>query len=614
MSFQTDMLQLELPIYSEPSIDSDRWDLSFLPAYCDVSKRSYRHRLQIDFTNIRNNGIRNEGKIWLLDCTERGLHMNLIYLYTRTIFAVDSFIGEYGMLNDSILDMKADEFIILLNEWLADHGFQTVCKGKAYLTAAMTIDKKTKPNNIIDAYKTFYNFIFSRHTANMPEYDKDIWDIRNIGINYMTLRSRPAYTLNFSGIRQNWLRASAKKFAFSMLPSRSVQGIQKQIIAVKQFSEFLGDDVASWDDITRTHIKEFIRNIRHKSGSSKTDNGKISCLRSFFDTVNLLEHRNIKTKKLFLRSDLHKEIVTAPEFFSDNEIGQLFDNIQYLPDDVARVLIVISATGGRISDILEMACDSVLTHSQYGWMVHYYQPKTGFINDVPVEDAVAEAIMQAIAASKEAYGENCCYVFAKNADEPLNKDYIMRQLNALCYRNGILDDEGNILHIKSHSFRRTRATYLFSRGVPSDIVRRLLGQRSLSVIDRYINVESADYSETMDKFIEEQDAMLRNIGHMSDISKDFRKQPNSLGLSLPNGICCKPLDTGVCEHANKCYRCVMFKPVKEMLPVYRRQLSDAQRNHYLARSEGLDRTAELFQQEIDAITKIIDLLSAGKEE
>jgi len=212
-------------------------------------------------------------------------------------------------------------------------------------------------------------------------------------------------------------------------------------------------------------LKQFtvqdVRNFRSTwTEAPRSANKKLERLRAFFNfcVENEWTHRNpAKLVKL----DKVRDVPTLP--FSDDEMERILANA-----GACRVFILtLRYTGMRISDAALLREESIK-----GARVHLYMAKTG----VPVYVPIPEFLARELAALPRRGG----YVFLRGESTRLDTatDLWRRHLSKVFTR-------ADISHGHPHRFRDTFAVSLLERGVPIEVVSKLLGHASIRVTERH---------------------------------------------------------------------------------------------------------------------------------
>jgi len=212
-------------------------------------------------------------------------------------------------------------------------------------------------------------------------------------------------------------------------------------------------------------LKQFtvqhVRNFRSTwTESPRSANKKLERLRAFFNfcVENEWTHRNpAKLVKL----DKVKDLPTLP--FTDDEM----DRILAAAGECRGFILTLRYTGMRISDAALLRADSVK-----GERIHLYMAKTG----VPVYIPIPEFLARELAALRPRGG----YLFLRGESTRLDTatDLWRRRLAKVFTRAGISGGH-------PHRFRDTFAVSLLERGVPIEVVSKLLGHASIRVTERH---------------------------------------------------------------------------------------------------------------------------------
>ncbi len=524
-----------------------------------------------------------------------------------------------GFVNDKhpeMISIVYYDYQKLLTEyiiWLSDNNYQTYAKRQlSQLTKDMDwLVFNTKSMHLY-AFTMFYRYIEAvAYPDTRDERTKDIWDVRNLGIPFNTLASRPRYTVNYSAISQNWLKQQCKDFNFYRIQNREMSTVLDDMKAFNLFSAFLRDkhpEIKSLTELNRAIAEEYIAYIRAKGFVASTFNRRISAIKTFLTLGNLMDMDNFPVKPIFLNSDFAKVVHKLPVPFSDNELKQLNDHISDMPVIYGRVFFVLENCGMRMSDL---CCSTITVNGQdclkeYGedkYVFTYAMPKVHRSNSIPVTALVAEVIRSAIEDSKEKYGDDCVYIFAKSKDMPIGEEDFVMNMNKVSKRNDIIGDDGKILRIKGHTFRRTKATEYANMGISMEVIRMMLGQRKIGVLKHYITIHSTTMIDALRVITEADEVLIQNIGHEPD---QILKENEEEGLlPLSNGYCSKNIASGLCDHAYACYSCRMYRPSAKYLPLYYGQLKEARNNIQVAELNGYDRLLQINQDLEKQLIKII---------
>ena len=139
------------------------------------------------------------------------------------------------------------------------------------------------------------------------EYDKDTWDIRNLGF-----EPKPATggrQLNFTRISQPWLRIAVKQYIRYTLATLSFGSAQARLSALKKFAIFLSQHhpLLQPTQINRTLIIEYLSYLRGCRLSSGSRSSLIGSLKSFLALAARYEWLAIESDPLIFREDYPRQ-------------------------------------------------------------------------------------------------------------------------------------------------------------------------------------------------------------------------------------------------------------------------------------------------------------------
>ena len=372
-------------------------------------------------------------------------------------------------------------------------------------------------------------------------------------------------------------------------------------------AQFLNDNypaVQSLAQLDRPLIEDFLGYVNlNNNFSTRTQSKIIGNIKTFFETCTLFGWDEIPDRTLLIGDDVKKKIKTLPKFYEDEVLTKLNENLGFLPVQIARMVFVLQNVGMRISELCMLKTDCLKQDTEKDYLIEYFQEKTQEWNRVPIKSDVATAIREAIKYSEEQYGKSVKYVFMQDNIRPISKDTFSYHLNQLVKKRDIRDSSGNLVRIKAHHFRGTLATKYANMGMSSNLIRELLGQKSLGTLRHYVEILEETITDAMQDLLTYQDQMIQNIGKKGVVIQVIAE--DAIEIPLPNGRCAKPLSTGKCTHANACYTCSVFKPDPSNLDLFKYQLSEAKSNIEMAKINGYERVQQVNEDLVVALEKII---------
>jgi integrase len=160
-----------------------------------------------------------------------------------------------------------------------------------------------------------------------------------------------------------------------------------------------------------------------------------------------------------------------------SELLDIYGELRYPHDTIARLAYL---SGSRIGEVLPLGSGSVV-----GNYLLIYQEKTKRPKSVPISYSLRELIKELPVGDRwfpGRSGGHLCYM-------AFNKE-LQRAVQLLGW---------NGRGIRTHSFRRSRATHLDAAGVPHKAIMLLTGHSSLSSFELYLDTSHAELGEYLAK-------------------------------------------------------------------------------------------------------------------
>lgn len=594
----------------------DIWDLAEHPLFPQLTENQknllVNRKHVIDFTEIKNGIIANEIKYYCQYFIE--VEKRLLNYFATHIGGINltiEFLNDHLNEIDSLIEIESEQAINDFTQYLVDNGYKTHTEANNALSEDMEYQKYKNPTVYLRFFQNLHKFIHEQYNElKQPKnfFDKDKWDIRELPFKIQGFDpSRPRYTISFEKIVQEKIKGIAKKYTLERLKTKKYSTCVDDLKGINFLSEFLNDnypEIQSLTQLNRTIIEEFLGYINLNNNlKPRTQSSRIGAVKTFFETCTLFGWDEAPKQTLLLTDDVKKKYKVLPKFYEDSVLTQINKNLEHLPVQIARMVFVIQNVGMRISELCNLESDCLKKDTENDDILEYFQEKTQDWNRVPIKRDIALAIKKAKEHSQEQFGKQVKYIFMQDADRPISKDTFSYHLNQLMKKYDIRDSGGNLVRIKSHHFRGTVATKYANMGMSTNVIRILLGQRSLGAIRHYVEILEETMTDAMQDLLNYQDQMIQNIGKKEAVIQ--MNDEDKAEIPLPNGSCAKPLSSGKCTHANACYTCAMFKPDPKNIDLFKYQLSQAQSNVEMAKINGFERVLQVNEDLVDALEKII---------
>lgn len=458
------------------------------------------------------------------------------------------------------------------------------------------------------------------------EYEKDIWDVRNLGLKYNLSKSN--YKLNFTRICQPWLRKAVKRLIRYTLSIYSWEEAQVRLTALNRFASFLSarHSTIQPEEINRAICVQFLNYLLNKGLSSETRRKTLIKVRLFLILSARERWANITHEQMIYNEDMPKEIKQIPRYIPEEVTTQLNQYIDKLPPYLSRLVLVLQGTGRRISEICTLSFNPLLQDVHGDWFLKHFQSKMQKEDTIPLSREIVAVIQEQQNAVKEDYGENCNYLFPqppefcnnrgkKRWGKPILARRVNVYLNKLAQKYSIKDSSGKIWNFQSHQFRHTVGTSMINNGVPIHIVKRYLGHETFEMTMRYAHIHDQTLKEEFAKFqgkvVDVTGKVVEAVNPEIEVADLQWFKKNIQAQALPNGSCALPTIMQECPHANACLTCTHFRTTIEFIDQHKQQLDVTQKIIEKAKDNNWTRQVEMNERIANNLRNIINTLEAS---
>lgn len=581
-------------------LDNDKWHIDYFGDIKQLKEqvKNYKYSNKNISFPFNNENINKEMKFIVyskLFSDEWGLH-SLLTGQMQFIRRLAEFINEKYPNINSFKELNLEKANIQWIDWLNIKRIKTVSTknvlGKDY-------ENKTAIANYLEfTINTFYIL-----TDEREEWEKDIWDVRNLvkyGITYN--KTRRDYYINFNKIDNIKIREEVKKYLKQRLISNnkfSWGTACEYLQYIPQFMNYICELEPTWNDLNnleRYHILRFIEwlNIYAKENlTQKNANIKRYVLRSltiiqkFLSDIQLREYdiAPIKNVRVLIfpedKPKVPKKSNEQIDYVPDFVLEQLFNNINNLHKEVIPVVYAMFKTGLRISDVLGLKQDCLVELNNKFWVETDIEKTYIEGHRIPIDDELANMLAVLIDNSKQYSNEDNNpekYIFVRykgsRKGKPYSQGWIQERLNLLAINYNITDEVGNRYHFKNHSFRHSYAIKMLNGGADILTVQELLAHASPEMTMRYAKLLDDTKRKVFDKAVkqgifsfDESDKLKEEYdGEIpSDIIDMLYTNHKLNALDTPYGTCIQRKN-GKCSYAKQppCLTCNNGSPCKDL--------------------------------------------------
>lgn len=338
---------------------------------------------------------------------------------------------------------------------------------------------------------------FSDFYDTREEYEKDIWDCRKIPSVDIPVHAMN-YWINFTYIPPAF-RDLAKRYIKMRLTICALVTIRMELNSITDFLQFISKKEPTWTSLrklNRYHIECFLQEyLNTHPEKSRRQLDKLLHTRNFLLRIqqfNYPDSPEAPVPSLFFHEDIPLSETLPPrseriKYIPEGVMLQLKEHLEYLtPPEYIPVVIILIASGWRISDVLNLKYDTCLEHTEQGWYLMGDIRKTRTIGHrIPISDevkTVVESVVQ-IARKKSTEINNPRHLlFNRYSGRRMglapHAQRISEALNKLAQKYAIVDDQGNLYHFKLHAFRHTKGVELINHGMSLVHVQKWMAHMS----------------------------------------------------------------------------------------------------------------------------------------
>ncbi|WP_026693898.1 tyrosine-type recombinase/integrase [Peribacillus kribbensis] len=597
------------------SFKKDEWDINdpffgeFLEKDPELSRRK-----QCKFLVVQNVYIRQELKAYYAYAlTNKLLKIDSVFTYGTSLVQFSGFIEQYYPGLKSINSIDLEKATFQYSTYLIEKDYRIKAgSGKqrnAYLTVLFQL----------------YNFIFKFYD-DRDEFEKDIWDCRNIP-GAKIAANHSDHLLNFEEIPKPF-KPMVKRYLKIRL-SRFVQGTcSHDLRAVRRFMLFIHKIHPNWSDLqqlSRADIEQFVSHLVGQSLSNRTKNSQLNAVRAMLEYIQRAEYTEAPIKPaytLIFPEDMPR-IYNKKEddikYIPEDVLLQLEANLQNLqPTNYIPMVMLLRATGWRISDISNLRYDKCLEKINDGWYLCGDIVKTGNLNHrVPITEEVAAVVATVIQETKSKSDETNNpekYLFVRfsgtRMGRPPSSRDVSAALNVLAKKHNIVDNEGNLFRFGNHAFRHTKAVEMINNGMNIIHLQKWLAHSSPEMTLAYARILDTTLRESWEKVTKKGLFRINESGTAAEINpSDVEREDiieweyirhNLDAVRMDLGYCTKPLKQPCPTQINPCLTCRSFCTTPDFASEFEKQINDTkqiiEKGKTLNRPHWVDKNEEKLKR------------------
>ena len=440
------------------------------------------------------------------------------------------------------------------------------------------------------------------------EFAKDRWDARNIpGLRYAAHTGN--YYIRFTGVPERFRPLVKDYVKFQLVTGRAAATLNEAAYYLGHFFTFylkLYPNAETLHDLTTEDIDAFILTLRatlNKRGAKISERQIVDYMLRVEGLLHYLERFQSPMKP-----DRPAATIVWPQHFPrylssssrqvkyipETVLRQLDATLEHLPSIYIPVVILLRASGWRISDVLSLKHELCLEYQDgQFWLVGDIQKTCVFNHRIPITQEVASVVLAQIALVMQEYSpeenpQGWLFPAPKNnpdyrrrflQGEPLCAGGVNNALNRLAENYHIRDEQENIFHFRSHAFRHTKAVELINNGMSLVMVQQWMAHASPEMTLVYAKILDKTMREQWEKTLKHGIVQFnegkpeyvsgRKMLTMLNEPETFnpeRVRDYRANLKLPLGNCLKPPKL-VCKFTElPCFHCPAYVLTPDDLP------------------------------------------------
>jgi len=292
---------------------------------------------------------------------------------------------------------------------------------------------------------------------------------------------------------------------------------------------------------------------------------------------------------------LYHQPHTQVKYIPQTVLAQLDAHLQDLLPTYIPIVILLRASGWRISDVLSLKLDTCLEQPGDNYHLVGDIHKTHVLeHKIPITKVVAAVILTQTAWVKQQYTpeenpKRWLFPALKNKDgyysqrfllgDPLNAKNVSRALDSLVKQYQLRDESGNLFHFKLHAFRHTKGVELVNNGMSLFMVQQWMAHASPEMTLIYARILDETMRTQWEKavqhgivqFTEGKPEFVPGKKILTVLNEPQAFDPERVrdyrsNTKLPVGNCVKPPKL-ICKFTElPCFHCPAYVLTPEDLP------------------------------------------------
>lgn len=474
-------------------------------------------------------------------------------------------------------------------------------------------------------------------------FECDVWDIRVFGLKPSRDES---YILNFSSITPLWLKDAAKQWLKYRINTDidAPSTIVSRLIFILHFSKFIKSHSPEIkpQSINRNLLTDFYTYLLQYHTVNEKMNEALGNLRHFIECCVKFAWIEVPQECLIFLEYVTKESKTIDRTIPDDITKQIEDNLEALPETVARMVKVIQETGMTSKELCSLKFDCLSRDTIGRWWIEVDKINRRKINtSITISKELVSAIQNQQQYIRDNLGSDFPYLFCETKKytwfskytyqkppqditrtelkyfvpktQQLHLETLRGYLNQLAHEKKIVDTLGRtfpfgifyeLRNSDKFEFMRTRFRQYTVQNHPSH-------NPSVTPVDTHIDDETM--KRDLEKFWNGKVVNIKGeeIESLNPKLNTFEMQwfkKNMKSQRIHIGWCRLPLNLLCLLQGDHCSNCQHLATSKEFLLVLKEKLKNTEKLIKQAEINGCQRQLETNKVIAENLRKIISSL------
>lgn len=217
----------------------------------------------------------------------------------------------------------------------------------------------------------------------------------------------------------------------------------------------------------------------------------------------------------------------------DHVWEEVQNNLHLINPEVARLILIMEASGFRVSDVCQLKKDC-LVYKTNGWWLKGDQRKVGLEDHlVPISEeivAIVKIQLENLETDKRENPNNFLFpaTLKRNKGKAMSQKVVSNALNKLAEKIKILDSNGELYNFKNHAFRHRYGVNMINNGMKLLHVQKLMAHTSSAMTLTYARI----LDDTLRKEWEKANTAIRLNDSGMIIKAELSQQAEENGLEM----------------------------------------------------------------------------------